>query len=188
MIVYYGSIQKFDHFNTERVNPSLTNDLDTIGFWLTSDIQSAQSFAVGTESIFEKSETEFWEDGEPKVVQIDRPVKGYVYKVYMDDPKLKKYEGKNGKSSYDLFMEERDVFYEYMGARKNRHTWRDQAILLNKEEANFKFRKNLIKQGYDGFVIQNAKRNVDLYCIFFDDSLHIADVWPLRELEQSDDN
>jgi hypothetical protein len=186
MILYHGSIRKFNHFHKDYLAQPLHNDIDTIGFWFTSDIQSARPYAVGTETVIEKSQTEFWEDGEPKVVQINKPVTGYVYKVFIDEPTLKKYEGNMGQDSYELFLEDRDVFCDYLGSQKRKRTWRDKAILLNKEEANHKFRQHLFKQGYDGFVIQNANLhpNVsDLYCIFSGDSLHIADVWSLDELE-----
>ncbi|MGM0904453.1 MAG: hypothetical protein ACQEXB_25560 [Bacillota bacterium] len=189
MIIYHGSIRKFNHFNKELVVQPFMNDLDTIGFWLTSDIQSAKPFAEGTETVIEKSRTEFWEDGEPKVVQIDRSLTGYVYKVYIDDPTLMKYEASSEKHSYEVFMDDRDVFCDYLGAQKRKLTWRDKAILLNKEEANLRFRKHLIKQGYDGFVIQNKKQYhsgvSDLYCIFSGDSLHIADIWPLDALDNN---
>lgn len=189
MIVYHGSIRKFNHFNKEMVVQPLMNDLDTIGFWFTSDIQSAKPFAVGTETTIEKSQTEFWEDGEPKVVQIDKSVTGYVYKVYIDAPTLKKYEASSEKHSYEVFMEERDVFCDYLGTKKRKLTWRDKVILLNKEEANLRFRKHLIKQGYAGFVIQKTKQYhsgvSDLYCIFSGGSLHIADIWDLDALDNN---
>jgi hypothetical protein len=186
MIIYHGSIRKFDYFHKDFHAQPLNNDIDTIGFWFTSDIQSAKPFAEGTETVIEKSQTEFWEDGEPKVVQIDKPATGYVYKVFIDEPSLKKYEGTRGQDSYEIFLDDRDVYCDYLGSQKRKRTWRDKAILLNKEEANHKFRQHLMKQGYDGFVIQNPKQHPnasDLYCIFSGDSLHIADVWSLDELE-----
>ena len=184
MIVYYGSIRKFDHFNKETVVQNLSNDINTIGFWFTSDINSAKPYAIGTETVIEKSETEFWEDGEPKVVQSDRPVSGFIYQVYIDEPNLKEYES-NTEDSYDLFMRERDKYCDYLGAKKRNLTWKDKAILLNKEEANAKFRRNLISQGYEGFLIRNTRLHsgvADLYCIFSEDSLHIADIMPVDAL------
>ncbi len=178
MIVYYGSIIKFEHFNKERVVQNLSNDINTIGFWFTSDINSAIPFAIGTETVIQKSETEFWEDGEPKVLQFDRPVSGFIYKVYIDEPNLKEYES-NSEDSYELFMRELDKYCDYLGAKKQNLTWKDKAILLNKEEVNAEFRKNLISQRYEGFIIRNTKLYsgiTDLYCIFSDDSLHIVDV------------
>jgi hypothetical protein len=188
MIVYHGSTQKFNHFTKEWVTQPLMNDLDTLGFWFTSDIHSAKRYAVGTETVVEHSQTEFWEDGEPKVVQIDRPITGYVYKVYIDEPTLKKYEANTEETSYELFMEERDKFCDYLGAQKRKPSWRDKAILLNKDEANLKIRKNLLKQGYSGFVIQNYQQDqsvTDLYCLFNDEALHIAAVWALDEVDKS---
>ncbi|WP_078549167.1 hypothetical protein [Litchfieldia alkalitelluris] len=173
MIMYHGSIREFEQFTKEMVVQNFSNDINTIGFWFTSDIQSAKPYAKGTETVFQKSETEFWEDGEPKVVECDKEVNGFIYKVYMDDPNLKEYQ------SYDLFMSERDNYCDYFGAKNKSLTWKDQAILLNKEEANSKLRKNLIKQGYEGFVIRNTKQDndvTDLYCIFSEDSIHIANV------------
>jgi hypothetical protein len=76
MIVYHGSIKKFDHFKKEALVQNLPDHIDTIGIWLTADIDSARPFAIGTETIIEKSKTEFWDDGEPKVVQIEKPVQG----------------------------------------------------------------------------------------------------------------
>ena len=184
MIVYYGSIRKFDHFNKETVVQNLSNDINTIGFWFTSDINSAKPYAIGTETVIEKSETEFWEDGEPKVVQSNRPVSGFIYQVYIDEPNLKKYES-HTEDSYDLFMRERDKYCVYFGEKKGNLTWKDKAILLNKEEANAEFRKNLISQGYEGFLIRNTRLHsgvADLYCIFSEDSLHIADVMPVDAL------
>jgi hypothetical protein len=185
MIIYHGSIRKFEHFNKETVVQNLSNDINTIGFWFTSDINSAKPYAIGTETVIEKSETEFWEDGEPKVVQSDRPVSGFIYKVYIDEPNLKEYES-NTEDSYDLFMRERDKYCVYLGAKKRNLTWKDKAILLNKEEANAEFRKNLISQGYEGFLIRNIKLHsgvTDLYCIFSEDSLYIADVMPVDVLD-----
>ncbi len=150
MIVYHGSIRKFEHFAKETVVQNLRNDIDTIGFWFTSDIDSAKPYAIGTETVFQKSETEFWEDGEPKVVQLVRPVNGFIYKVYMDEPNLKEYKS-NSEDSFDLFMRERDKYCDYLGARKRNLTWKDKAILLNKEEANAEFRKNLISSGIRRF-------------------------------------
>lgn len=182
MIIYHGSIKEFEHFNKETVAQNLSNDINTIGFWFTSDIDSAKPFAIGTETVFQKSETEFWEDGEPKVVQVDRPVNGFIYKVYIDEPNLKEYQS-NAEDSYDLFMRERDKYCDYLGANKRNLTWKDKAILLNKEEANAEFRKNLMSQGYEGFLIRNTKQHnsmTDLYCIFSEDTLHIADVIPVE--------
>lgn len=180
MIMYHGSIKEFDQFNKEMVVQNFNNDINTIGFWFTSDIQSAKPYAIGTETVFQKSETEFWEDGEPKLVEIDREVNGYIYKVYMDDPNLKEY------FSYDMFMNDRDRYCDYFGAKNKNLTWQDKAILLNKEEANAEFRKNLIKQGYEGFVIRNTKQDndvTDLYCIFSEDSIHIADIMSIDVLQ-----
>jgi hypothetical protein len=42
MIVYHGSIRKFEQFHKETVVQHLPNDIDTIGFWFTSDIDSAK--------------------------------------------------------------------------------------------------------------------------------------------------
>lgn len=184
MIVYYGSIKKFEQFHQQTVVQHLRNDIDTIGFWFTSDIDSAKPFAIGTETVIEKSETEFWEDGEPKVVEYERPVRGFIYKIYIDDPNLKEYDSAS-EDSYELFMRERDPFCDYFSLDQTNLSWKDQAILLNKEEANAKFRKKLMNQGYEGFVIRNTKLAngvADLYCIFSEDSLHIADVLPVDEI------
>jgi hypothetical protein len=186
LIVYHGSIKKFEHFNKETVFQNLDNDINTIGFWFTSDIHSAKPFTIGTETVIEKSETEFWENGEPKVVQFERPVKGFIYKVYIDEPNLKIYES-NTDDSYDLFMRDRDTYCDYLGAKKRNLTWKDHAILLNKEEANTGFRRSLIKQGYDGLVIRNAvlqSNSPDLYCIFSEELLQIADVFTIESLEK----
>jgi hypothetical protein len=89
-------------------------------------------------------------------MQFDRPVNGFIYKVYMDEPNLKEYES-NFEDSYNLLMRERDQYCDYLGARKRNLSWKDTAILLNKEEANTEIRKNLIRQGYEGFFIRNTK-------------------------------
>ncbi|MBM7652846.1 hypothetical protein [Neobacillus cucumis] len=173
MIVYHGSIKKFDHFKKEALVQNLPDHIDTIGIWLTADIDSARPFAIGTETIIEKSKTEFWDDGEPKVVQMEKPVQGFIYRVYMDEQNLKKY------ANYELFMIDRDKYCDYLATKKKNPTWKDQAILLNKEEANAAFRQNLQKQGYEGFLIHNTSmyENVtNLYCIFSEDSIFIADV------------
>jgi hypothetical protein len=175
MIVYHGSIKKFKEFTKETAVQNFSNDIDTIGFWFTSDVEAAKPFAIGTETVIEKSETEFWEDGEPKVVQYERPVRGFIYKIYIDEPNLKEYK------SYDLFMQERDKYCDYLGINP---TWKDKAILLNKEEANAAFRNYLMSQGYDGFLIPNTKLHsdvTDFYCIFSGDALQIADIIPLDE-------
>jgi len=184
MIVYYGSVRKFDQFNKESVVQDLSNEINTIGIWFTSDINSAKPFAIGTATVIEKSENEFWEDGEPKVVQLERLVRGYIYKVYIDEPNLKIYES-NTEDSYDLFMVERDKYCDYLGSKKRNLTWKDHALLLNKEEANTAFRRSLINQGYEGFVIRNTKLHssvTDLYCIFSEESLQIADVLSLDDV------
>ncbi|MFC4802054.1 hypothetical protein ACFPA1_22350 [Neobacillus sp. GCM10023253] len=178
MIVYHGSIRKFNHFNKETVVQKLNNDIDTIGFWFTSDSASAKPFPIGTENVIQKSETEFWEDGTPKVVQVEKPVRGFIYKVFMDEPNLKEYQS-DSEDSYDLFMRERDQYCDYFGSSKRNPTWGDNAALLNKEEANAAFRKNLMNQRYEGLVIRNTKLHngvIDLYCIFSENPLHIADV------------
>lgn len=187
MIVYFGSIQKFEQFKKENIVQNVSYELDSIGFWLTSDIHSALPFAKGTETVFQKSETEFWEDGEPKVVQMDRLVNGFIYKVYIDEPNLKVYES-NAEDPFDLFMRERDKYCDYLGGRKKRNpTWKDQVILLNKEKANEDFRNHLIRQGYEGCLIRNTKllqnELTNLVCIFSEDSLHIADVISVDDLE-----
>lgn len=183
-IIYHGSIRRFEHFHKETVVQNLSNEIDTIGFWFTSDIHSAKPFALGTETVFQKSETEFWEDGEPKVVQLNRPVRGFIYKVYIDEPNLKEYQS-NSEDSYDLFMRDRDQFCDYLGAQKRNLTWKDKAILLNKEEANAEFRKHLISHGYEGFLLRDTKQvsgGTDLSCIFSDQSLYIADVMSVEDL------
>ena len=185
MIVYHGSIRKFDQFNKASVVQNLSNEINTIGIWFTSDINSAKPFAIGTDTVIEKSENEFWEDGEPKVVQLERLVRGYIYKVYIDEPILKIYES-NTEDSYNLFMEERDKYCDYIGAKKRNLTWKDNALLLNKDEANTAFRRSLIHQGYEGINIRNTKLNcsiTDLYCMFSEESLQIADVLSLDVLD-----
>ncbi|TDL74562.1 hypothetical protein E2R56_10345 [Rhodococcus qingshengii] len=182
MIVYHGSIRKFHTFNIETAFQNLSNDINTIGFWFTSDIHTAKPFAIGSETVIEKSKSEFWENGEPKVIQFERPVIGNIYKVYIDEPNLKIYES-NTEESYDMFMRERDVYCDYLGAKKRNVTWKDGSILLNKEEANTEFRKSLIKQGYEGLLIRNALIHnmiTDLYCIFSEESLLITEVLPLE--------
>ncbi|MED1467546.1 hypothetical protein [Bacillus salipaludis] len=182
MIGYLGSIKKFAHFNNEAPVQNVSNNIDTIGFWITPDLNSAKPHAFGTETVIQKSETEFWEDGEPKVVQFERPVNGFVYKVYMDEPNLKEYVS-NSEDSYDLFMKERDKYCEYLGAKKS---WEDRAILLNKEDANSQFRNNLMKKGFEGFVLRNSRQQntvTDLYCIFTLEPLHITNVMPIDDLE-----
>jgi hypothetical protein len=84
-------------------------------------------------------------------------------------------------------MRERDLFCDYLGAKKRNVTWKDNVILLNKEEANTAFRKSLIKQGYEGLLIKNAlihNMMTDLYCIFSEDSLLITEVIPLDDLNK----
>jgi hypothetical protein len=185
MIVYHGSIRKFHHFNKETVVQNLSNDINTIGFWFTSDINTAKPFAIGSETVIEKSETEFWEKGEPKVIQYERPVSGYIYKVYIEEPNFKIYES-NTEESYDMFMRERDKYCDYLGAKKRNVTWKDHAILLNKEEANTELRKSLMKEGYEGLLIRKAQIHsmiTDIYCIFSEESLHITEVFPLKVLD-----
>jgi hypothetical protein len=185
MIVYLGAVSKVDHINLETIVQNLSNDTDSIGIWLTSDITLAKFNAKGTETVFVESETEYWDDGEPKVVQIDRPVNGFIYKIYMSEPNLKIYES-NTEDSYDLFMRERDLFCDYFSANKRNVTWKNHAILLNKAEANAKFRKSLISQGYEGLLIRNSALQsgvTDQYCLFSESSLHISDVIAVDELD-----
>jgi hypothetical protein len=185
MIVYIGAMKKIEYFNKESIVQNVNNDIGTIGFWCTSDIDSSKPYAIGTETVFEKSETEFWEDGEPIVVQIERPVIGFIYKVFIDEPHLKIYEPSTV-DSYDLFMRDRDIYCDYFSAKKRNLTWKDKAILLNKEEANAKFRTNLISQAYEGFLIRNYKLQIgvtDLYCLFSVDSLHLSDNLPIETLD-----
>ncbi|MCM3767607.1 hypothetical protein [Neobacillus niacini] len=181
MIIYHGSIKKLDHFPKKAVVQNLPYGIDTIGFWFTSNADSAKPFAIGTETVIQKSDTEFWEDGEPKVVQIERPVRGFVYKVYMDEPNLKEYKSED---SFDLFMKERDKYCDYFTAGKKNPTWKDKATLLNKDEANTAVRHHLMKMGYEGIVIRDTKLDngiTDMYCIFSGDSLYIAEVIPLDD-------
>lgn len=185
MIVYVGAMKKIEYFNQESIVQNVNTDIGTIGFWCTSDIASSKPYAIGTETVFEKSETEFWEDEEPIVVQIDRPVIGFIYKVYIDEPTLKIYEP-NTVDSYDLFMSDRDNYCDYFSSKKRSLTWKDKAILLNKEEANAKFRNKLISQGYEGFLIRNYKLQIgvtDLYCLFSVESFHISDIIPIETLD-----
>jgi hypothetical protein len=179
MIVYHGSIRNFQHFNKETVVQNLPNAINTIGFWFTSDIISAKPFAIGSETVIEKSKSEFWENGESKVLQYERLVNGYIYKVYINEPNLKIYESTT-EESFDLFMRDRDIYCDYLGAKNKNVTWKDNAILLNKEEANADFRKSLIKQGYEGLLIRRAHihdMTTDLYCIFSEKSLLITEVF-----------
>ncbi|SEN85989.1 hypothetical protein SAMN05192533_12344 [Mesobacillus persicus] len=181
MIVYHGSIRKFDRFTNESVVQHLRNDINTLGLWFTSNLEAAKPFAIGTESVIEKSATEFWEDGEPKVVQVERPVRGFIYKVYVDEPNLKEYQSNTG-DSFDLFMRERDKYCDYLGSHKKNLTWKDGAILLNEAEANSAFRKHLINQGYSGFILRETQQfnNItDLVCLFSTGSLQIAEIMPL---------
>lgn len=185
MIGYFGAMKKFEYFNKDTAVQNAHHDIGTIGFWFTSDIDSAKPYAIGTETVFEKSETDFWEDGEPKVIQIERPVIGFIYKVYMNEPHLKIYES-NTADPYDLFMSERDKYCDYFSPKKRNLTWKDKAILINKDEANEKFRNNLINQGYEGILIRNCKLEngvTDLYCLFTVDSLHISDIIPVENAD-----
>lgn len=182
MILYHGSIRYFQNFNEDTVVQNLSHDINTIGFWFTSDHNTARPFAFGYETVIEESKSEFWENGEPKVIQYERPVSGFIYKVYIDDPNLKIYES-NTEESFDMFMNERDVYCDYLDAKKRNVTWKDGAILLNKEEANTEYRKSLIKQGYAGLLIRQAILHnmiTDLYCIFSEESLLITEVLPLE--------
>ncbi|WHY02806.1 hypothetical protein [Neobacillus sp. DY30] len=181
MIVYHGSISNFQSFNKDTVVQNLSNDINTIGFWFTSDIHSAKPFATGSETVIEKSKSEFWENGEPKIVQYQRPVSGFIYKVYIDEPNLKIYESAT-EESFDLFMRDRDLYCDYLGSKKRNITWKNNAILLNKEEANTKFRESLVKQGYEGLVIRSTRIHnmiTDMYCIFSEKSLLITEVFSL---------
>lgn len=168
MIAYFGTMNEVEDFTSEEKIQNVDNVIGTIGFWLTSDIQSAKPYAIGTETVFQKSETEFWEDGKPVVIQVEKPVAGFIYKLFLDEPNLKIYDS-NTMDSFDLFMNDRDKYCEYIRGRKRNFTWKDEATLLNMEEANEKFRNNLISHGYEGFVIQNYKLKnevTDLYCLF----------------------
>ncbi|MCM3708404.1 MULTISPECIES: hypothetical protein [Cytobacillus] len=177
MIVFHGSTKKLEHFQIKPASQISIQEFDTLGIWCTSNFKSAQSFAIGTETVCEKSETEFWEDGTPKVVQYDKAICGFIYKVYIDEPSIKEYE------SYELFMDERDPYCDYASAKKGPLTWKDKAILLNKDEANADFRKNIMKQGFDGILIREMVIETgqeDMYCIFSGDIMQIADVLPLK--------
>ncbi|WP_264737553.1 hypothetical protein [Cytobacillus firmus] len=177
LIVYHGSIRKFDHFHKEQAMQKAMKEFDTLGIWFSSDFESAKSFAFGTETVIEKSDTEFWEDGLPKVVEYDKSVLGFIYKVYIDEPILKDYD------SFEHFMNERDTYCDYASTKKRHPTWKDKAILLNKDEANAEFRKSLTKQGYDGIAVRKMAIETgdeDMYCIFSDDLLQIADVFSLE--------
>jgi hypothetical protein len=182
MILYHGSTKKFDHFHKETVVQNFEYGINTIGFWFTSKLETAKPYAIGTETVIEKSKTEFWPDGESKVVQIDRQVQGYIYKVFLEDEiNLKEYNSTSG-DSFGEFMKERDQYCDYLTTKRKNMTWKDKGILLNKEEANETFRKHLIKQGYEGFVIMNADLEnsvTDLYCIFSEKALYISDVIPV---------
>ena len=185
MIAYFGSLEKFENFNKETIIQNAQDDIKTIGFWFTSDIQTAIPYAIGTETVYEKSETEFWEDGEPKVVPFERPIIGFIYKVYIDEPNLKIYQS-NSVDAYELFMTDRDKYCDYFSTKKRNLTWKDEAILLNKDEANATFRKNLMNHGYEGFLIRNCRLQngvTDLYCFFSVDALHISDVMPVETLD-----
>ncbi|PAE26069.1 hypothetical protein CHI10_04420 [Bacillus sp. 7894-2] len=177
MILYHGSIKKLEYFQKEMSVQKTMKEFDTLGIWCTSNFESAQSFAIGTETVCEKSDTEFWEDGTPKVVQYDKQIRGYVYKIYIDEPNLKEFD------SFEQFMNERDPFCDYASTKKRHLSWKDKAILLNKDEANVEFRESLTKQGFDGMVIPKmAIENgyEDMYCIFSDDSMQIADVFSVE--------
>lgn len=177
MIVFHGSIKKLDHFQIKPASEKSIQEFDTLGIWCTSDIESARPFATGTESVWEKSDTEFWEDGTPKVIQYDKAIRGFIYKVYMDEPNLKEYD------SYELFMNERDPYCDYASAKKRHLTWKDKAVLLNKDEANAGFRKSLMKQGFDGITARQMPIETgpeDMYCIFSGDIMQIADVISLE--------
>ncbi|MDQ0257098.1 hypothetical protein J2S74_004544 [Evansella vedderi] len=185
MIVFFGAMNKIEDFNKEIKVQNANNVVGTIGFWLTSDINSAKPFAIGTKTVYEKSETEFWEDGEPKVIQVEKPVIGFIYKIFLDEPNLKVYHSTTA-DSYDLFMSDRDKYCDYFHAKKRNPTWKDEAILLNKEEANEKFRNTLIDQGYEGFVIRNCKLQngfTDLYCLFSINSPLVSDIIPVETLD-----
>ncbi|MFA9557941.1 hypothetical protein ACERII_11595 [Evansella sp. AB-rgal1] len=182
MIVYFGVMKKFEYDKKESIVQNVNNDIGTIGFWFSSDLHSAMSYAVGTETVFEKSKTDFWEDGEPKVIQMDKQILGFVYKVFIHEPNLKIYES-DSDDSYDLFMNDRDKYCEYFRAKKGSLTWKDKAVLLNTEEANTKFRNTLIRQGYEGFLIRNCKLAnglTDLSCLFTIDSLQISEIIPVK--------
>lgn len=59
MIVYHGSIKNFQNFTKETVVQNLGNDINTIGFWFTSDIHTAKPFAIGSETVIENQRASF---------------------------------------------------------------------------------------------------------------------------------
>ncbi|WP_235848969.1 hypothetical protein [Litchfieldia alkalitelluris] len=188
IIAYFGAMKKIDEFHKELAvqNKSINENIASIGFWLTSDIVAAKPYAVGTEMIAVNSETDFWEDGEPKVIHIEKPVIGYIYKVYMHEPHLKIY-GSGHDTAFEAFMKERDNYCDYFSKKIKKPTWKDKGILLNKEEANTNFRKSLKKKGYEGFLLQNCTWNnsvTDLYCLFTGDALQIADIISVSQLDR----
>ncbi|MBU9712282.1 hypothetical protein [Evansella tamaricis] len=185
MIIYFGVMKELIYGKKESVIQQVPSDIGSIGFWFTSDVVSAKPYAIGKETVLEKSKTEFWEDGEPKVIQVDKTLVGYVYRVYINEQHLKIYES-DTVNAHELFMEDRDNYCDYYSAKKRNLTWRDKPILLNKDDANTKFRDHLISQNYEGFLIRNSKRHhgvTDLYCLFSIDSIHISEVIPVINVD-----
>ncbi|MCD8501880.1 MAG: hypothetical protein LRY71_09655 [Bacillaceae bacterium] len=109
MIVYFGVLKKVEDFSSEIKIQNDDSVVSTIGHWLTSDLFAAKPYAIGTETVLQKSETDFWDDGEPKVIQVDKPVYGVIYKLFLDEPNLKVYDSTTV-DSYGLFMNDRDNF------------------------------------------------------------------------------
>lgn len=82
--------------------------------------------------------------------------------------------------SFDLFMNDRDKFCEYISGGKGETSWKERYCLMNKVEANLNFIEYLKGQGYDGFVIKNTiydspdEKKHDQYCIFNLEKINIT--------------
>lgn len=194
-MLYHGSTSLFKNFETNVKKRVTLNETNSLGIWLTNDIDSAKNFSIGVETICETSKTDFWDDGQQKKYMVEKIVKGYLYTVDTKDVKLKEFYSNNGlNDSFDLFMDYRDQYCHYIGFKKGQCSWKRRFLLLNKEEANKDFISDLKSKGYGGFVIRNTEYDavigtIDQYCLFnkedviLSDSANIDDIVSSEELE-----
>ncbi len=85
--------------------------------------------------------------------------KKYLMEKEKLDEQIKELEKKSKyRDSFELMMDERDEFAEYIsGAKGKRGAWQERYIALHPEETNKRFIEYLKSKGYDGIVLKDTK-------------------------------
>lgn len=90
-VLYHGSPNIFSNFSLDISERNTKNETNSLGIWLSNNIDLAKNFAIKYFLKYEESKTDFWENGSPKVFGKNTYEIGGIYEVDIKDIVLKEY-------------------------------------------------------------------------------------------------